>query len=122
MGALESGSLEIPYVLNPRYMAWDEDWFQNVAHLNSPALKKGGYSGFGLSAITSILHSVRHSIRHNVSAQYLENNLIEFHKNLYISTRSWLGLLHIFFLTFVIELWPLTDVRISFSISYCSIS
>ena len=76
---------EIPYVLNPRYMAWDGDWFQNIAHLYSPALKKGGYTGFGLSAITSILHSVRH----NVSAQYLENNLIEFHQSLYRQDLGW---------------------------------
>ena len=32
-------------------------------------------------------------------------------------TRSRLGLLHIVFLTFVIELWPLIDIRISFPLN-----
>ena len=42
----------------------------------SPALKKWGYTGFGLSVILSVRHNF-------VSAQYLENKLIEFDQILY---------------------------------------
>ena len=75
--------------------------FYNTWYLHySPTMKKG------------------HSVRHNfVSTQYFEKKLIEFHQTL-ILTRSRLGLLLIIFLAFVIELWPLIDVRISFRISF----
>ena len=45
-----------------------------------------------------------------VSAQYLENNLIEFYQMFFyrfILTRSTIGLLHLMFRIFVPELWPL---------------
>ena len=45
-----------------------------------------------------------------VSAQYLENNLIEFYQMFFyrfILTRSTVGLLHLIFRIFVPELWPL---------------
>ena len=46
-------------------------------YINSPALKNGGYIGFGLSIILSLRH-------YFVSAQYLENNLVEFNQILYV--------------------------------------
>ena len=52
-----------------------------------------------------------------VSAQYLENKLVEFSPNFiyaFILIRSTLGLLHIIFRTFVPELWPLIYAIISF--------
>ena len=60
------------------------------------------------------------SFCHNfVSAQYLENKLIEFHKILYafILTRSTLGLLRIIFRSIVPELWPLIYPIISFQLN-----
>ena len=57
-----------------------------------------------------------------VSAQYLENQLVEFPPNfIYASilTRSSLGLLHVIFGIFVPELWPLIYAKICFhSISW----
>ena len=47
----------------------------------SPALKKWGYIGFGLSVILSFCPSFHMSV---VSAQYLENNFIEFNQILYV--------------------------------------
>ena len=43
----------------------------------SPALKKWGYIGFGFTVIPSVHHNF-------VSAQYLENNFIEFNQILYV--------------------------------------
>ena len=52
-----------------------------------------------------------------VSAQYLENQLIEFHQILYafILTRSSLRLLHVIFRTF--DLWPLINAKILFPLN-----
>ena len=62
--------------------------------------------------------SFRPSFRHNlVSAQYLEKTKFCIIYAL-ILARSRLGLLHIIFHIFVIELWPLTDVRFLFRISF----
>ena len=80
----------------------------------SPALKKVG-------AILDLnCSSFRPSFYHNfVSAQYLENKLIEFHQILYafILTRFALGLFHIIFHTFVPELWSLLYAKIWFSLN-----
>ena len=51
------------------------------ANYYSPTLKKGGYIGFGLSVNLLVLPSVCHNF---VSAQYLENKLIDFHQILYM--------------------------------------
>ena len=82
----------------------------------SPALIGGGGAilDFGLSIILSLSCNF-------ISAQYLENKLticLPYFVYVLILTRSRLGLLHIIFCTFVIELWPLTDVRISFRILF----
>ena len=65
---------------------------------------------------TTIKNSTTALVSHNfVSTQYLKNKLIEFHQILYmILTRPRLGLLYIIFHTFVMVLWPLIDVIISF--------
>ena len=55
-----------------------------------------------------------------VSAQYLDNQLVELLSNFiyaYILTRSMLGVLHIIFCTFVPELWPLIYAKILFPIN-----
>ena len=50
-----------------------------------------------------------------VSAQYLWNRLSDFHA--FIFTRSSLGLLHVKFRTFVLELWPFIFAKISFRLN-----
>ena len=85
---------------------------------SSPLLRNeggGGYSGFGLSVVPSVRSSFRpsvsHSVRHNfVSAQNLEKKLKEFHQLILYND---IDLGSDLFRTFVIELWPLIDVRIS---------
>ena len=57
-----------------------------------------------------------------VSAQYLENNLMEFYQILHMSMhlmlmRSSMGLLRVTFRKFIWELWPLIDIRISFPLN-----
>ena len=68
--------------------------------------------------------SFRPSFHHNyVSAQYLENKLIEFRQilyNVFILTRSTLGLLHIIFPIIEPELWPLIYAKISFPFNILS--
>ena len=52
-----------------------------------------------------------------ISAHILRTNLQIFTNFIYVSilTRSSLGLLHVIFLTFVPELWPLIYAKVSFS-------
>ena len=81
---------------------------------NSPDLKKWDYTGFGSSVIPSVCHDF-------VSAQYLENKLIELLPNfvyaLILTISRW-RVLHVVFRIFLTELWPLTDIRMLFRIFF----
>ena len=86
---------------------------------NSPALKK-----WGLYWIWVVRHSICHSVPPSqfcfpsISWEQNDRILPNFVYAL-VLTRFRSGLLHIIFHTFVLELWPLTDVRILFpSISW----
>ena len=89
----------------------EKAWANKIV-TDQTAPKEWSYTGFGLSVIPSVYTS------YFVSAQYLEqiDRILPNFVYALILTRSRVGLLHIIFLTFVIELWPLTDVRISFYI------
>ena len=79
---------------------------------HSPALKKKRGGG----RVVYYICVVRHSVFHNsVSAKYLQKKNDRMSLNLLyalILTRSRLGLFHIGFRTFVIELWPLIEGQI----------
>ena len=58
----------------------------NIVLIIAPLCKSGGYIEFGLSVISSVRSFVRPFVHHNfVSAQYLENKLIDFHQILYMN-------------------------------------
>ena len=84
----------------------------------SPISKRGAIQDLGcLSIRPFIYHSVHHTICPSVIIWF---PLKIFRPNFVyalVSTRSRLELLHIIFHTFVIQLWPWTDVRISFRVS-----
>ena len=81
----------------------------------SPILKKVGYTGFGLSVIASDRPSG--FFFRSISSEQIDRISPNFGYAL-ISIRSSLGLLHIIFLSFVIALRPLIDVRISLKILF----
>ena len=120
----------LPYSIEPCYYKSLKSEFISLASLfhiydfYSPGLKKPWFEKVGLYWIWVVPYSIRpyfrYSVRHKfVFAQYLENKLIDFYQILYMHRYCQdLGLLHIIFRKFVTELWPLSDVGISFRISF----
>ena len=92
----------------------------------SPDLKKGGYIGFGLSAIPSVRLFVHSYVRPSVGSFVIiifrfrsisSEPFYRFSPNFVcalILSSSSLGLLQVIFPIFVPKLWPLIYVQISF--------
>ena len=96
-----------------------------ISELSWPHFKK-----WGLYWIWVVRYSVRHSVCHSVHPSQFCFRSISWEQidqiipncvYVLILTRSSLRLLHIIFRTFVLELWPLTNIRFFWKICFRSI-